>query len=261
MKWTNLIYPHTANIILGKRGSGKSALAYYLVEEISQKCNLLPRIANYPQNKRYLLPPEFDTITLDDLATPNTVILIDEGTTFLPAGGAKLEEMVKGCQALVRQRNQVILFVFHASSDVGSRILRGMDCIMVKKPSSRQIQWGSKDEFCRELLVEAREKIHSKKQTLVECEEPEFRGVMNNRLPSFWSEELSEVWRGEATEHCSKCGRVTKKLIDGLCCNCYKQRLEAPILDRIERQTYKRALTIGEISIAQMKAGILSQDN
>jgi len=227
MKWTNLIYPHTANIILGKRGSGKSGLGYFLVEEISQKYNLLPRIANYPQNKRYLLPPEFDTITLDDLATPNTVILIDEGTTFLPAGGAKLEEMVKGCQALVRQRNQVILFVFHASSDVGSRILRGMDCIMVKKPSSRQIRWGSKDEFCRELLIEAREKIHSKKQTLVECEEPEFRGIMTNKLPSFWSEELSEVWR-DATSN-EKLGQERVNMLKasapqskGTCCICGK---------------------------------------
>jgi len=45
------------------------------------------------------------------------VILIDEGTTTIPAG-AKLEKMVKGYVALSQQRNQIILFIFHASSDV-----------------------------------------------------------------------------------------------------------------------------------------------
>jgi hypothetical protein len=30
----------------------------------------------------------------------------------------------------------------------------------------------------------------------VDCEEPEYQGIMKNELPSFWSEDLSKAWAG-----------------------------------------------------------------
>jgi len=162
-------------------------------------------VINLPGERQSLLPESFVIRGLDDVpGLSNAAIIIDEGTTMLPAGQRKLEEMVKGYVALSRQRNQVILFIFHASADVGSRILRGVDAILLKEPSQRQIQHGAKDNWWRQLLTEAKERFEAladiganpREFTLVDSEEPEFRGMLYNPLPAFWSDDLSRAWAG-----------------------------------------------------------------
>ena len=204
-KWQELVLPETVSIILGRKGFGKSALAYWLCDEKATKYNLHRVVINLPRERQQLLPSNFEIRTLADIPRiSNAAIIIDEGTTMLPAGGKKLEELVKGFVALSRQRNQLILFIFHASSDVGSRILRGMDYILLKEPSQRQIQHGSKDAWWHGLLTEAKERFEAladtganpKEYTFIDSEEPEFRGVLPNPLPKFWSDELSKAWAG-----------------------------------------------------------------
>jgi len=200
-QWSDLIRLSTVNLIVGYKGMGKSGLAYYLLESIAPKYNLLPIVVNFPREKQALLPQNYIIAELEDaLTTENAMILVDEGTTQLPAGG-KLEEFIKACSSLSRQKDQIFLFIFHASRDVGSRILRGTDVLMIKEPSKRQIEQGSKDKWFRELLVKAKREIRAQKSerralTYVDSEEPEFSGIMNNTLPKFWSEDLSKAWRG-----------------------------------------------------------------
>jgi len=201
--WLDLIRPTTVSLILGSKGAGKSGLGYLLLDKLSKSHSLLPIAVNLPREKQYLLPNHYTIKTLEELKhTQDAIALIDEGTTMMPAGQRKLEEMVKSFVALSRQRHQIIIFIFHASSDVGSRILRGVDAILLKEPSLRQIQYGSKDAFCRALLTEAKERFKSladmgedtRKYTYVDCEKPPYRGMVKNELPEYWTEELSEAW-------------------------------------------------------------------
>lgn len=205
VKWHEIVRPETVCIILGRKGFGKSALGYWLCDDASKRHQLLPVVINLPRERQKLLPSSFVIKGLDDVPRlSDAAIIIDEGTTMLPAGQKKLEEMVKGYVALSRQRNQLILFIFHSSADVGSRILRGVDAILLKEPSQRQIQHGSKDNWWRELLTEAKERfealedmgVNPKEYTYVDSEEPEFRGILNNPLATFWSDDLSKAWAG-----------------------------------------------------------------
>jgi hypothetical protein len=205
VKWHEIVKPESVAIILGRKGFGKSALAYWLCDDNAKRHNLLPVVINLPRERQPLLPDSFVIRRLDDIPRlSDAAIIIDEGTTMLPAGEKKLEELVKAYVALSRQRNQLILFIFHSSSDVGSRILRGVDAILLKEPSQRQIQHGSKDNWWRELLVEAKERFEAlqdmsknpKEFTYIDSEEPEFRGMLQNPLPDFWSEDLSKAWAG-----------------------------------------------------------------
>ena len=204
-RWHEIVRPETVSIILGRKGFGKSALAYWLCDEMAKQHELLPVVVNLPRERQGLLPETFIIRGLEDVPRlSDSVIIIDEGTTMLPAGQRKLEEMVKGYVALSRQRNQIILFIFHSSADVGSRILRGVDTILLKKPSQRQIQHGAKDNWWRGLLTEAKEKFEAlsdlganpREFTFVDSEEPEFRGILQNPLPLFWSDGLSRAWAG-----------------------------------------------------------------
>lgn len=200
-KWEELIRLGTVNLILGYKRNGKSGLAYFLVETIAPLYGLLPVVVNFPRDKQHLLPDHFVVKNLHDaLLTENAMVVVDEGTTNIPAG-SYLEDFIKGCAALSGQRRQIFLFVFHASRDVGSKIMRGIDVIMVKEPGRRQIEQGSKDADFKLLLLKAKEAITAQAGdrrvcTFVDAEKPDFQGIMSNPLPSLWSEELSVAWRG-----------------------------------------------------------------
>lgn len=200
-RWEDIIRLSTVNVIVGYKGMGKSGLGYHLLERVAPIHKLLPVVVNFPREKQGLLPPNYVIAPLSQaLTTENAMILVDEGTTQLPAGGV-LEEFIKACSSLTRQKDQIIVFIFHASRDIGSRILRGIDALMIKEPSKRQIEQGSKDKWFRALLVKAKQEIRAQKGekrsfTYVDSEEPEFSGLMENPLPSFWSDDLSKAWRG-----------------------------------------------------------------
>lgn len=270
-KWYELIRPTTVNIILGKKRKGKSALAYFLLEAVGQHYGLQPVVVNLPAEKQSLLPEGFLVASLESVRhIEDSVVLIDEGTTMLPAGQARLEEMVKGFQALSGQRNQIIFLIFHASADVGSRILRGVDAVLLKEPSKRQIQHGSKDSWWQDLLSEAKGKFKImadagedvRRYTYIDSEEPEFRGFLSNSLCSFWSEELSRAWAGTGGESiCPQCRRKVSRLIGGLCISCYRLSLDEAQLRKIEKKTYMQALNRGDITTQEARKGILHQDN
>jgi len=228
MIWRDVVYPKTANLIIGAKGSGKTGLGFYLIEMVRTEYGLSPKLVNFPEEFKDLVPPEYEIISLGEIAdVPNSVILIDEGTTFLPAGRSKLEEMVKSMQSMSRQRNQVILIIFHASSDVGSRIMRGLDVIMIKRPSKRQIQFGSKDNETKALLRRARKKIphYRKDLVLVDADEPEYSDIMSNDLPPFWSDELSTAWgrAGTGTKIDIDDLKAKSPQSDGECMICHKE--------------------------------------
>jgi len=213
VKWHDIVRPSTVCLILGRKGEGKSALGYFLMEEMSKHNSLLPVVINLPREKQPLLPESFVIRSQRDIPSiSDAIVLIDEGTTMIPAGQRELEELIKGYVALSRQRNQIILLVFHASSDVGSRILRGMDAILIKEPSMRQIQHGAKDSWWKALLTEAKERFESlrelgantKQYTFVDSEVPEFRGILPNPLPSFWTDALSKAWANVDTTIATK---------------------------------------------------------
>ena len=265
--WCQFIRPATVNIILGKKRKGKSALAYFLLESASKRYGLQPVVVNLPIEKRNLLPENYSIVTLEEARhIGKSVTLIDEGTTMLPAGQAKLEEMVKGFQALSGQRNQLIILIFHASADVGSRILRGVDAILLKEPSKRQIQHGSKDSWWHDLLLEARHKFKAiakkggdvREYTYIDSEEPEFRGLLSNPLCSFWSEELSCAWAGTDDKlTCSQCGKRVSRLVGGLCVSCYRLSLDETQLRKMDKKAYIQALDRGDITVSEARKGIL----
>jgi len=208
-KWGDIIKPPLVACILGKVGSGKSALAYTLAEKTASKYGLLPVVVNLPSDKKKYLPENWVTASLEEAKDiENSILVIDEGTTLMPSGSKKLADMVKGFLALRRQKNQLVILIFHASSDVDARILRGVDTILLKKPSKRQLAYGAKDNWMSQILNEARRKFDSlaeigedeRKYTYVDSEEPEFQGLLQSGLCSFWTEELSKAFAGNVPE-------------------------------------------------------------
>ena len=63
-QWDSVIKPRSSYLIMGDIGTGKSALAYWLLETFSQKYRLLPVVDGLPRDKQTLQPSNF--IILDN---------------------------------------------------------------------------------------------------------------------------------------------------------------------------------------------------
>ena len=61
--WDKIIQPASSYLILGDVDTGKSGLAYWLLERFSQKYSLLPAVVGFPKEKASLLPKDFATPT------------------------------------------------------------------------------------------------------------------------------------------------------------------------------------------------------
>jgi len=67
-------------------------------------------------------------------------------------------------------------------------------------------------------------------------------------------------WEAAGGLFCSRCGQETVRIINGVCLTCYREdvaRSEQKQADRAEKQYYRKKLSEGTISLAQMREGRL----
>ena len=135
-QWDKVIQPNSSYLIVGDIGTGKSALAYYLLEAYSQKYDLLPAIVGLPRDKEELLPSNF--IILDNpnecAKLENAIVFIDEADLQLPIEDTKARQQVINFLSLPRHRHQIFLFAFHFPRLVMGRYLPFFSAFLLKRP-------------------------------------------------------------------------------------------------------------------------------
>lgn len=212
--WDRIIQPKSSHLILGDVGTGKSALAYWLLERYGAIYNLTPTTVGIPPNKRELLPPHFRHLEApDDLTKQEHVIaFIDEADLQLPIEDVKAREYVINFLMMYRQRDMIMLLGFHYPRLVLARYLPSFSTFLLKRPPYL-IEFASKrkgdaialmmqkaEERFAELVPpdwvkgEAPPAVVS--HTYVVAPRLRWQGMLQNPVPSFWSNDLSEIWAG-----------------------------------------------------------------
>ena len=67
-------------------------------------------------------------------------------------------------------------------------------------------------------------------------------------------------WEACGGLFCTRCGQETVRMFDGMCLTCYHEDIaqrEQKQADRAEKQYYRKKLSEGTISLAQMREGRL----
>jgi len=207
--YAEVIQPNSSYLIVGDVGAGKSALAYYLLENFSQKYNLLPTVVGLPREKQRLLPSNF--MVLDDPSecarTENTITLIDEADLQLPIEDIKARQYVVNFLSLPRHRKQIFLLAFHFPRLVMGRYLPFFSAFLLKRPPYL-IEFASKSK--NDVLHKMMERAEARfaelpsedvvRYTYVVAPKIRWQGMLENPLCSFWGQELSEVWAGAEIE-------------------------------------------------------------
>jgi hypothetical protein len=215
--WDKIILPKSTYLVMGDVGVGKSALSFWLMERYAARLKLKPCVVGFPQDKRKLLPDNFEIIDdIDKVAScEDAFIFVDEAGMQLPLDDYKVREKVTNFLQLHRQRRQLLLLGYHYPRLILARYLPFLAGFFLKRPPYlKEFASKSKTDSLAQMMDKAEERfsemippgweptakelqpLEVKRHTYVVSPRLRWQGVMSNPTPSFWTESLSEVWAG-----------------------------------------------------------------
>lgn len=195
-KWFNHILNSDSQIgiILGARGTGKTALGIKLLENIYSKNQKKCFAMGFSQKE---LPYWIKTVNNISQIENDSFVLLDEGGIAFNSRNSMSEanKVLSNLMLIARHKNISIIFISQNSSNLDVNILRQADYLILKPSSLLQ------KEFERKII----QKIYTEREKeFLELEEDrgvtyihsnKFLGFISNPLPSFWKEEISKSFK------------------------------------------------------------------
>ena len=196
--WLKILHHPCTGIITGGRGKGKSAVGYRILEYLHWQAPVC--VVGLPKAARKYLPDYVHMFATIEEVPPGYAVLVDEGYLGFHARRSMAEANVEISQIinLSRQRNQTIIVVTQEARQIDINIVSQTDILILKKPSMLQSKFERGP--LRDLVEEANSaflpisKKDVKKYSYVIADEAEFKGLMENSLPTFWHERLSHIF-------------------------------------------------------------------
>ena len=196
-RWREVIVHPSVVLVVGKRGSGKSALAYRLLELFRYR--LTPYVVGAPSQARRLLPewigivPDLDNLPHDSIA------VVDEAYMSFHSRRSMAEESRAMSQNvnLSRQRNQTLIFVSQEARQVDRNIASAANVVVFKELGMLQQDFDRPE--LRRLVGQASEALETvqgerRRWAYVYSPDADFLGLVENQLPTFWKPALSRLF-------------------------------------------------------------------
>lgn len=214
-KWLKIIPHPSVVIIIGRRGSGKSALAYWLLELYRYRA--LSFVLGMPQQVRKLLPEWLGIINDPNDAPQGSTLLVDEAyLRFSARESQKLSNReISRIVNLSRQKRLTLIFVTQQASYIDKNLASALDVLVIKEPAPLQTKFERHE--INEIVRTAAEKFRvvsgdRRVWSLVYSQAANFFDMLPNSLPSFWNDRLSRVYASSGTLSETKpAGKTTKK--------------------------------------------------
>lgn len=185
----------SVNIIMGKRGAGKSALAHYLLAELSCKYSLYPGIVGFPLDKKALLPSNY-TIFHDFDFPGQHVIFIDEVSFYAHSRRSmnQANMVLDRIMSRARHMHWVIIIASHHASKIDIGLIRDADNLLYKEPSRLEVEYGSRTGIIQNIAKKAHKlfkDIEGEKRRYVYFVSEDKEQLCTNPMAHYWNEELS----------------------------------------------------------------------
>lgn len=182
----------TIGLILGARGSGKSALGLRILENVS---------AGYDRNIYAMgfknIPFWIKIVEKIDDVKNNSFLLIDEsGITFSSRNFmSELNKFLGNLLLVARHKDLSVLFITQNSANIDINIIRQLDYMLLKPSSLLQKDFERKKiaEIYKEKAIGF--KKHKNVTGLTYVYADSYTGFVANDLPSFWSENVSKSFK------------------------------------------------------------------
>ncbi len=200
-RWRSVIIHPSVVLVLGKRGSGKSALGYRLLELCRYVAK--PFVVGVPSSARSLLPDWIGIApTLEDLPA-KSIALVDEAYLLYHARGS----MARGSRAmsqalnLSRQKEQTLIFVSQEARQVDKNIASSANVVIFKDLGILQLEFDRPE--LNKLANQAKEALNTvtgdrRSWAFTYAPDSDFRGLLKNELPTFWKPSLGHLFAAGA---------------------------------------------------------------
>lgn len=193
-KWEKTLPKSSIGIIIGARGKGKSALGIKILENLKTSNKKSLYAMGFNQEDM----PAWINVANDvkDIAS-NSFVLIDEGGILFSSRRSMTDanQLLSDLILISRHKNLSILFISQNSANLDINILRQADYLLLKPSSLLQIDFERKK--IKELYDEVKEQFlkfqDHKGLTYIYSED--FRGFVDNPLPSFWTMNISKSFK------------------------------------------------------------------
>lgn len=182
----------TVGIALGARGSGKSALGMRMLENASAKTGRAVCAMGFSPSAL----PEWIASVEDVSQIPNgAFVLVDEGgITFSSRSSMSSANKILSSLLLVARHKDVsAIFISQNSANLEVNAIRQADYLLLRKPSLLQ------KDFERKIIGKIYDGMEKEFDSLPQngrystyIYSDEFRGFVQNELPSFWSDRASK---------------------------------------------------------------------
>lgn len=179
------------SLIFGKRGSGKSALGFRLLENIHNKTGRKCFVLGVSQEN---MPEWISPIEKIEDAPQSSAVLVDEGAVAFNAreSMSKANKGLAGILAVARHKNLTVFFITQNTGMIDKNVLKLSDMLLVKQGSLLQLEMERPE--IRKFYEKAEasfKKLEGDKRQYVYLIDGDFEGTVSHSLPSFWTESLS----------------------------------------------------------------------
>jgi len=178
-------------LIIGKRGSGKTALGFKLLELLSGK-----RKAYYLGKAK--LPWWIKQVDDVNKISNDSIILVDEAAIAYSAreSMSKSNKFLSSLMSIARHKSLSLIIISQNSAMLELNILRLSDTLFFKEPSLLQTKFERKaigDLFKKADDAFNKIKNDDKKKYSYVIDD-EFEGLITFNLPEFWNEKISKSY-------------------------------------------------------------------
>mgnify|MGYP001562619392 FL=1 len=143
------------------------------------------------------MPSFVDVVEKTDEIENDGFVLIDEGGVLFSSRRAMstANKMLSDLILISRHKNLTILFISQNSSNLDVNIIRQAD-FLILKPSSL-LQKDFERKIVKDLYDKTKDKFdkYNDRIGLTYLYSDDFTGFVTNKLPSFWSENISKSFR------------------------------------------------------------------
>lgn len=189
----------TIGIILGARGTGKSAFGLKLLENLHALNNRKIFALGFKTSE---LPTWIKTIDDINNIENNSYVLIDEGGILFNSRQAFSDgnQLLSKLLLIARHKDLSILFISQNSSNLEINAIRQTDYLILKPSALLQLDFERKK--IKEVYLEASKDFLEYKDTigLTYIYSDKFKGFVTNPLPTFWSQKISKNFSGKNKE-------------------------------------------------------------